>query len=211
MMSETISQNYYYPNKMGRIVLLAMEEILGHDGINSVLDLADLTGLISNYPPDNLDRQFRFEHIGKMHSALEDLYGSRSGRGLALRSGRSCLKHGLREFGSLIGMNDLTFRLLPLGEKVRVGTKLLADTFNYYSDQRVRLDETENQYHWFIDRCPMCWSRKSDAPVCHMAVGILQEALFWISGGKHFPVEEIACIAMGDPHCLIVIGKKPIE
>ena len=30
---------YHYPNKMGRIVLMAMEEVLGRNGINAVLDV----------------------------------------------------------------------------------------------------------------------------------------------------------------------------
>ncbi len=37
---------YYYPNKMGRIILLAMEEVLGSNGIRAVLNLANLSHLI---------------------------------------------------------------------------------------------------------------------------------------------------------------------
>jgi predicted hydrocarbon binding protein len=42
-------------------------------------------------------------------------------------------------------------------------------------------------------------------------VGILQEALYWVSGGKFFNVEETHCIAAGDNACLIEIDKQPIE
>ena len=49
----------YYPNKMGRIYLMAMEEVMGANGIKAVLNLAKVPELIGNYPPNNLAREFR--------------------------------------------------------------------------------------------------------------------------------------------------------
>ena len=68
----------------------------------------------------------------------------------------------------------------------------------------------ETGINWFIERCPVCWQRKTDHPSCNLAVGILQEALYWISGGKHFNVEETECIAQGAPACKIVIDKASL-
>jgi hypothetical protein len=50
----------YYPNKMGRIVLTAMENIMGRHGVNAILNLAQLHNLVDNYPPNNLDLGFTF-------------------------------------------------------------------------------------------------------------------------------------------------------
>ena len=204
-------QRYNYPNKMGRIILLAMEEIMGRNGVNAVLNLAKLRRLINNYPPNNYDRQFSFEDVGEIQQALEDMYGPRGGRGLALRAGRACFKYGLKEFGPVLGIADLAFRLLPLNMKLKVGAEVFADTFNKYTDQRVRLTDDEDQIYWHIERCPICWGRKSDIPCCHLAVGILQESLYWVSGGKNFSVQETSCIARGDEACTVVIEKKPLD
>ncbi len=204
-------QHYYYPNKMGRIILLAMEEIMGRNGVNAVLNLAKLRRLINNYPPNNFDRQFSFEEVGAIQQALEDMYGPRGGRGLALRAGRACFKYGLKEFGPVLGIADLAFRLLPLNMKLKVGAEVFADTFNKYTDQRVRLSDDEDQIFWHNERCPICWGRKSDIPCCHLAVGIIQESLYWVSGGKNFSVQETACIARGDEDCTIVIDKKALD
>ncbi|HKZ70806.1 MAG TPA: 4-vinyl reductase [Anaerolineales bacterium] len=204
-------QRYNYPNKMGRIILLAMEEIMGRNGVNAVLNLAKLRRLINNYPPNNYDRQFSFEDVGAIQQALEDMYGPRGGRGLALRAGRACFKYGLKEFGPVLGIADLAFRLLPLNMKLKVGAEVFADTFNKYTDQRVRLTDDEDQIYWHIERCPICWGRKSDIPCCHLAVGILQESLYWVSGGKNFSVQETSCIARGDEACTVVIEKKPLD
>jgi hypothetical protein len=139
------------------------------------------------------------------------MYGPRGGRGLALRAGRACFKYSLKEFGPVLGISDLAFRLLPLNMKLRVGAGVFAETFNKFSDQAVGLSEEEDRFIWTITRCPMCWGRRADSPCCHLAVGILQEALYWVSGGKNFEVSETACVACGDEACTIVIDKKPLD
>ena len=206
-----MTEEFYYPNKMGRIILQAMEEVIGHIGVNAVLNLANINHRINNYPTNDLEKGFSFVELSKIQDALEGLYGPRGGRGLALRTGRVCFKYGLREFGPLLGATDIAFRLLPSDPKLRVGADLFAEAFNKYSDQRVRVEEQTDRFLWHIDRCPICWKRQTDGPVCHLAVGILQESLYWASGGKVYNVEEIKCIAMGDPACTIVIEKKPLD
>lgn len=202
---------YYYPNKMGRVVLQALGEVLSHVGLSAILNLANLQSRITEMPPDNLEKAYPFEELSLILLTLEQLYGPRSGRGLALRTGRACFKYGIRDFGLMMGSTELAFRLLPLETKLRVGSEQFAELFNNYSDQKVRVEETKDQILWHIDRCPICWKRQADTPVCHLAVGVLQEALYWVSGGKYFNVEEIYCIAQGDPTCTIAVDKQVIE
>lgn len=206
-MSDTLSTSYYYPNKMGRIILLAMEEILGKNGITAILNHTELRLWINNYAHNNLDKEFPFEDISRIQVGLEEIYGPRGGQGLALRIGQASFKYGLREFGAMNGITDIAFRLLPLPTKLSTGADIFADTFNKFTDQRVRIEENQEKIFWHIERCPVCWQRSTDRPCCNLAVGILQEALYWISGGRFFNVEETACIAQGDPSCTIMIDK----
>ena len=104
----------------------------------------------------------------------------------------------------------MAFRLLPLSTKLHTGANSFAGLFNKQTDQRVRVEETETTILWHIERCPLCWERTSDEPVCHLATGLLQEALYWVSGGKVFSVEEVACHARGDERCTILIQKTPL-
>jgi len=201
----------FYPNKMVRIVLLAMEEVMGRNGVNAVLNLSHLRHLVNNFPPNNFDRQISFDEMGGLMHALDEMYGPRSGRGLALRAGRACFKYGLKEFGPVLGISDLAFRLLPLNMKLKVGANVFAETFNKFSDQMVKIDDAEDRFIWNITQCPVCWGRATDQPCCHLAVGILQESLYWVSGGKNFDVQETACIACGDEACTIVVDKKALD
>lgn len=205
------AQKFFFPNKMGRIILLALEEVMGSNGVNAILNLARLQQYIGNYPPNNFAQGFSFDEVGQLLQALDEMYGPRAGRGLALRAGRACFSLGIQDFGPMLGVADLTFRILPLGMKLKVGFEVLAQVFNKFTDYLVRLDEDEQYYHWIMERCGACWGRKSDSPCCHLAVGLLEEALYWVSGGKNFYVEEVSCIATGDPACTILIGKQPLD
>ena len=207
-MSEPV---YYYPLKMGRIIFLGMEEVMGRTGLNALLRLASLESFIQDYPPAQAERAFPFETVSQLQNTLEQAYGPRGGRGLALRIGRVCFKYGLKEYGSMLGITEIAFRLLPLPVKQHTGARLFADLFNKHTDQLVSIEDKETSIIWNIERCPLCWGRKADEPVCHLAVGLLQESLYWLSGGKIFNVEEITCIARGDPTCTIVVEKNPLS
>lgn len=201
---------YHYPQKMGRIILLGMEEIMGHNGMDAVLRFASLASIDQNEAVEQAGNAFSFEVVSLLQRTLEQIYGPRGGRGLALRIGRACFKYGLREYGSVLGLTEMAFRLLPLSTKLHMGAQSFADLFNKHTDQRVRVEDQEQQIIWNIEHCPLCWERKAEEPVCHMAVGVLQESLYWLSGGRIFNVEETACIARGDPACIMVIDKMPI-
>lgn len=203
--------SYSWPNKMGRMLLLALEDVMGRNGVNATLNLAGLQHLVNNYPLNNLELEFRFEELSAIMQALEDMYGPRGGRGLAIRAGRAGFKYALKDFGSLLGMADLAFRLLPLGMKLKVGLNAMGDTFNSFTDQRVRVEEETDRFIYAIDRCPVCWGRHSDTPCCHAAMGLLQETMSWISSGKNFDIQEISCIAVGDTACTFSIDKRPLD
>ena len=201
---------YYYPNKVVRTYLLAMEEIMGKNGLNAILNMAKLSHLIDNYPADNLEKKFDFAEFAALNAALEEMYGPRGGRGLALCAGRASFARGLQGFGALVGASDLAFRVLPLGTKLKLGLPMMAAVFNQVSDQISRVEEKQDHYLYYIDRCPVCWGRKTEKPVCFSATGLLQEGLRWVSSGKEFRVDETSCIGLGDPNCMFVIYKEPV-
>jgi predicted hydrocarbon binding protein len=201
---------YFYTNRIVRYCLLAMEEIMGKNGLNAILNMAKLPNLIDNYPPEDMDKKFDFADFSALIAALEEMYGPRGGRGLALRAGRAGFTHGLQGYAALVGAGDLAFRVLPLGTKLKLGLPMLVAVFNQFSDQIVRVEEQADHFVWHIDRCPVCWGRKTDKSVCFASTGVLQEALRWVSNGKEFRVDETACIGMGDSSCDFLIYKEPI-
>ncbi len=189
---------YYYANKIVLISLNALEEVMGKNGVNAILNLAHLSDLIDNYPPGNLDRQFDFADFSAINLALEEMYGPRGGRGLALRAGRVAFADSLRNFGALAGVSDLAFKVLPLQTKMRIGIPVMAKIFSQISDQYSTVQERETDYVYTIHRCPVCWGRHdSDKPVCFIAIGLLQGGLKWLSGGHEFRINEFTLLRNG--------------
>lgn len=202
----------FYPNKFALIMLKALEDVMGKNGMNAILNLAHLSELIDNYPPGNLAKEFDFAEVSAINQALEEMYGPRGGRGLALRTGRATFADALRNFGALAGVGDLAFKVLPLGAKLKIGIPAMARIFSQVSDQHSTVEERDHEFVYTIHRCPVCWGRSdSDKPVCFIAVGLLQEGLKWVSGGNEFRVNESLCVAMGDEICEFVIQKTPVS
>ena len=210
-MKQIQKSGLYYSNKFTRISLAAYEDVMGKNGLNAILNLAGLSSLIDNYPPDNLERQFDFADFTALHVGLEEMYGPRGGRGLALRAGRATFNNALKNFGALAGVSDLAFRVLPLQSKIRILLPAAAKIFSQMADQQSSVDETDNAFIWTVHRCPICWKRtQSERPVCYIHTGLLQAMLTWVSGGLEFRVNESKCCAMGDTVCEFVIQKEPI-
>ncbi len=202
---------FHYANKFARITLQAYEEVVGKNGLNAILHLAGQSNLIDNYPPDNLEREFDFADFTAIHLALEEMYGPRGGRGMALRAGRATFNDALRNFGALAGVGDQAFQMLPLLAKIRIGLPALAKIFSRVTDQLTTVDEMDDAFLWTIHRCPICWTRKNaDKPVCNISTGLLQAMLTWISGGLEFRINETKCCATGNDVCEFVIQKEPI-
>lgn len=202
---------YYYPNRFGLILFDALEEIMGRNGLNAILNMAGLSRFINSPPPDVLDKGFDFSYISALNQALETMYGPRGGRGLQLRLGRVLFAQGLANFGALVGASDLAFKVLPLQARIKAGLPAVAKVFDSLSDQisYVR-DPGGDQYHYVIEQCSMCWGHTVDRAGGFIAVGIIEEAMRWISDGRTFRVDQVSCIGMGDANCTFHVYKEPV-
>lgn len=189
----------------------ALEEVMGRNGLNALLNLTGLQQYKEQLPPNTLDREFDFADFSNLSQGVFDIYGPRGGRGLSLRGGRATFDRGLKGFGALAGVGDLAFRVLPETTKVKIGLPALARIFSQFSDQISYVEDHGDHYFYYIDRCPVCWGRQSDQPTCFIAAGLLQEGLKWVSHGRDFRVVEIECLATGGSSCKFRIEKKPIN
>jgi predicted hydrocarbon binding protein len=201
---------YYYPNLIARIYLEAIEDVMGSNGIKALLNMAHMEHLKDNYPPGNLSKEFDFADFAHLNEAMELMYGPRGGRALSLRAGRKAFDQGLKNFGPMVGIADVTFRMLPLKLRMKIGLGAMAKAFSSTSDQISYVEEKEDHFLYVIERCPVCWGRHAETPMCHAALGIILEGLNWGTSGKKFKTAEVTCIARGDPACHFTISKEPI-
>ncbi|TKJ30317.1 MAG: 4-vinyl reductase [Chloroflexi bacterium B3_Chlor] len=207
--SET--ERRYYSNRMARIYLVAIEDVIGSNGVAAVLRLAKLGHLIGNYPPDSLDREFSFEDFAAINQAVQEVYGPQGAKGLCQHAGRATLKYTVTDGGLMADLPDAAFKLLPPGAKVKVGLTTLAKSVADFSDQEAYVVENEEHLVFVVEQCPECWGRSSDGPICHGTAGMLQEALHWLSDSQEFTAVETECVARGDDVCTFTISRKAAE
>src|SRR5574341_86943 len=70
-------RKYHYPNKWGRVILTSADDVMGEKGVSALLNMSGLQEYIGNYPPDNMKKEFSFEHVGKLQQGFWDMYGNR--------------------------------------------------------------------------------------------------------------------------------------
>jgi hypothetical protein len=211
-MQQIPRSGYYFANKYACIALEFYEGVMGKNGLNAILNLAGLGRLIDNYPPDNLDRQFDFADFSALQIALDEMYGLRGGRGLAVRAGQAIFNNAHMNLGAMVELGDLALKDLSLQEKMRIWLPAAAQTFLQVSDQQISIQEKDESFVWTNLRCPFCWARTvADKPVCHISTGLLQAMLTWVFGGMEFRITESRCCAMGDLVCEHIILKDAIS
>lgn len=211
-MNKIPESGFYNSNKFARIFLESIREISGKNGLNTILNYSNLADLVDNLPLDNLEKAFDFSHFSMINQALEEIYGMRGGRGLALRIGRTTFDDVLKDYGALAGVGDLAFRVLPLQMKIKIGLQAMARIFSDKSDQITTVHDEQDVFIYAVERCPVCWGRKvDDHPICYYIVGLLQGGLHWVSGGKEFQISETKCIALGGDVCEFTILKNALD
>jgi len=70
----------FYPNLIGRLYLISLEDVMGRNGVNALLNLSGARNLVNSYPPSNLKREFPFAELTTISKATETMYGPRGAR-----------------------------------------------------------------------------------------------------------------------------------
>lgn len=202
-----MTDQYYYPNVWGRSILTAAEEILGERGVNALLNLAGLPQYIGNYPPDNIRKEFPFEHVAAIQEGLRDMYGSKGAMVFATKGGEQTFNHSLDKYEKVQKAAQAAMAVGSMRTRLKAGLLFFAKFFNTVSDQKVRIEEDEIHWKWIIEVCPMCWGKNAEEPICHLAVGVLNAASSWASGGERLRTKAVKCIGSGSQEGVILIEK----
>ncbi|CUS05195.2 4-vinyl reductase 4VR [Candidatus Promineifilum breve] len=201
---------YYLSNRLGRVYLEALQEAIGRNGLNALLNLTGNGGFIDQPPANDLALGFELATVSNLNRALEMIYGPRGARGLALRGGRAMYARIIEAFDLPTGFNEFAFRLLPVSTRLKIGVPALARALTQQSDQTHRAADRGNHFTYTIERCAVCWGQSAKSPLCHLTVGLLQEALSAFGRGQEFRVSQTECRAVGAAACVFHIEKEPI-
>jgi predicted hydrocarbon binding protein len=200
-----IVQEFPCASQIGKIMLDGIRDIVGQAGINTITHMAE-----THSAPANRER-LPFSELSTLQGVLEALYGPKGGQGIALRAGRASSSMIFRKFGQRMGLNNLDYRLLPTPTRIKTGLEALAGTVSTLCCEPFLTAEDGEAWIWQAHTCPICWQRQSEKPACYFIVGLLQEFVTTISGGKIYNIVESECLASGAQACTFRIDKQAME
>lgn len=204
---QAMSANHHgreLPNARVRLLLLAIQEVLGRGSLMTVLRQARLHRFTTGLP--KYDRGLRL-HAGEyaaLIQAIEAYYG-RGARGTLLRIGQASFQQLLAH--ERVRAVSYRMAFLTMSREARRLTVLrwLAEDLAYPGG-RVEA-QADGSHVLFLDyEGDGVLGRRRETPGCWLTVGKLQEALRWAVGREH-EVVETACKSMGAPACRFEINE----
>lgn len=198
------------PNDALRLLMLAVEEVLGADGLKTVLHKAQLERYIGKPPPKNLELGARFSEYAAVEQAVEDVVGGRGAKAVLLRVGRATFNYAMREQSAVLGLAGQALRVMPLPmtAKMKLLLEQMVGAANKTVNQPTRLEEDADSFTWVVDHCICLYRPHHPAPCCAVTMGGLVEAMKWLTD-KTFPVQEVTCMNLGADACRMRIPKNP--
>lgn len=190
-------KEYFQSNRITRIYLDALGEIIGRHGLSALLRLAGLDRWIEAPPPYDEQLAVDFVDFTALNVTLEEMYGVRGGRALALRAGRVSFHAILEQLGAQEKLEAGGFHELPLPVRIATLLKKIAEVMAGETDAKIRISqETDDRLLYHLEPSASCWARTHvERPVCHSTMGLLLEAIEWAAGEDEYMVEEVECAA----------------
>lgn len=179
---------------MSSLLRIALAEILGKAQSGWMDSLED--------GPDLLFR---------IQQALQSHYGADGANGILWRVGRSFYREYLLQLDDGQGILRSDLRFLPFRKKIHAGLAILAETFSGIDGQHIEVTWKDGRYFWRIQECIQCRNQTDTQWKCSFFLGLVQEYISWIGGGKSFLVDEEECISRGAATCILRIDPRPVE
>lgn len=191
-------------NALVRQFLVSAEEVMGENGLNTVLRTSSLVRYIGEFPPDNLEPAIRTAEYAKLNEAIEAFYG-RGGRGMLRRIGKASFQYAVREQAALLGIAGVALKLLPTRQRIKFILNSLVNALKKSNPQVDAWVDEGTQIAYCDASCAICHERHSDKPICYLYLGSIGEAVQWATG-QEFEIIETHCTAKGDPYCRFEVG-----
>lgn len=195
-------------NALMRQALVAVEEVMGKNGLAAVLRSSNLAHYIDRLPPDDLEPAAKASDYARLNAAIEQFYG-RGARGILQRIGKASFEYGLREQPALLGVAGIALKLLPARQRVQLALNSVANALRK-SNPQVRVDVVEHDGHfaYVAHTCSVCYGRHGEKALCHLYVGSIGEAVRWATG-QAYQVRETECLAAGGSSCRFEVSEAP--
>ena len=210
-----MSEQRKIANGVMKVSLEGIQDIVGSNGLKSILNYGHLERYIDEVPPQNGELEIPLADLQKIYGCLRELFGNKGAGSIQLRVGRENARRALEGRPAMAKSIKLATRLIPEHKKMGLALQKYADDIQKnipsgVDSPHVEVKEEDN-YFFFTNKAHFeSEGITSEKPVCKVTVGMLQYIMEWITGHPH-EVEEIECRAMGHPADVFRISKARTE
>lgn len=180
-----------------RVLMDAAEEVIGTNGLKSLLNYAMMSHLMNEKPGYGFEKTFSDMEYSRIIVSFYELLGVPGAKAIFRIIGKVIAKR-VRDLGLFDSFKDL-----PPKEKLFKAVEL----YTVVSSRGTVAMEPDRTI--FDNRlCSTCFNLKSDVPICTVINGFLDDLAVW-AGYDGVRATEIKCKAMGDETCLyeVVTGE----
>lgn len=203
------------PSLLLNILFAQVEEMMGRRSLLMLLRQANLSEYADIEPPMDETPSITVEEYSNLLANIYDIFGARGARPIFLRGGRLGAAEIRRQRPAQFAVAGTALKLLPAAKRMQLVLDRLAEQGEELYGTPHHLHEEENAFFIEMPDCPYCAAivqrrlpekKPVTRPVCHIPLAAVSEMIEWATGEVHL-VEEVACIAMGDPACQFRISK----
>jgi predicted hydrocarbon binding protein len=198
------------PNSLIYVALITIEDIMGKNGVDSVLNSSGLSKFKNNYPPNNSDIESNAIDFSNLVKGMIDLLGPSGAKAIMRNAGRQGFRNVVEKSPELFGLVGMELKKMATDDE-RIITLMNAITYetnNIFGEGHQEFEKTDDGYEIRINRCSWCHAiTGSDHPVCFGEEGFDDEAVFWATG-KRYNVVETKCRAMGEKACVFKVTER---
>ena len=195
------------PNQFFNLAFVTVEEILGKNGLNSILNYAKIPHYVGNYPPNTIDLEHPSSDFTRFVSGMVEVIGEKGARSIMLLSGIRSFEIMLKDMPGLFALDGVEVKDCPVerrfDEYVRIQNAISDAAAYIFGEGLYKRYDVEDGRAFEISPCYWCMGLKTEGPICHGQVGFDLGIARWIFG-KDIRIEETHCIAKGDPMCRFV-------
>jgi predicted hydrocarbon binding protein len=189
------------PNNFVAVLLQALDELMGTNGLRSLLNAADLKDWIQAPPAMNNRQEVDFSQFARLSRTLEDLYGEKGSQSLMRRANKIAFNQVWVLHPQLNATKEPEFQSLDRSIRVERGLTAFAQTLSESSDILAKVKTEDPDYSFILERCPYCWDISSEKPQCHAFFGLLESALGLFAPDSSIEIIESTCIGTGEAAC----------
>ena len=172
-----------------RALIDAAEEVLGQNGLKSLLNYGNMKHLLENKPDYNFEKNFTNDDFNAISSNFYNVIGASGARAIFRLMGHETAKRYIA-MGAFNSFLDLSPE-----EKLKKTIELYAS-----ASGRGTFSDNDGVIAYDNPQCTIC-SRISDGrPSCTIVNGVLDELIKW-AGAKGKRTVETKCKSNGDDTC----------